>query len=89
MKRLELLISGRVQGVFFRADARRRARQLGLTGYARNLPDGRVEIVAEGGREELENFFRWCGRGPAAARVDEITPRWSEAENIFTVFAIR
>ena len=89
MKRLHLLISGRVQGVCFRAAARRRAENLGLTGRAKNLPDGRVEIVAEGGEEGLRSFLRWSGRGPSAARVDDISVRWAEAEKTFSGFEIR
>lgn len=88
MKRLHLLISGRVQGVCFRAAARRQAGMLGLTGYARNLPDGRVEIVAEGPEEALKSLRRWAGRGPAGARVDDLAGSWSEPEKTFSAFEI-
>jgi len=63
-------VSGRVQGVGFRYFTEDRARLEGLSGYVRNLPDGRVEIVAEGDREAVDRFERAIRRGPAGARVD-------------------
>ncbi|MEO5625722.1 MAG: acylphosphatase [Dokdonella sp.] len=65
-------ISGMVQGVFFRASTERRARELGLTGLARNLSDGRVEVVASGTPQALANLQAWLQQGPPAARVDEV-----------------
>lgn len=65
-------VSGRVQGVFFRESTRREALRLGLTGYARNLADGRVEVLACGGEDALEELERWLAEGPPAARVDEV-----------------
>ncbi len=88
MKRLRLLISGRVQGVCFRAAARRQAEILGLTGFARNLPDGRVEIVAEGSEEGLKSLQRWARRGPSGARVDDLASRWEDPEKTFSAFEI-
>ncbi len=88
-KRLHLLISGRVQGVCFRAAARRQARTLNLAGYARNLPDGRVEIAAEGEEVSLRSFLRWAGRGPSGARVDDVSVRWEAPEKTFSAFEIR
>lgn len=88
MKRLRLLISGRVQGVCFRAAARRQAEILGLAGYVRNLPDGRVEIVAEGDEEELKSFLRWSGRGPDGARVVDVAVGWERPEKTFSAFEI-
>ncbi len=70
MASARFLISGRVQGVFFRASARARAIELGLSGYARNLPDGRVEVVACGASRVLVEFQRWLQHGPPGARVD-------------------
>jgi acylphosphatase len=66
------LVSGRVQGVWFRASAREHAVALGLDGDARNLADGRVELHAEGTAEAIESFLAWCGAGPAGARVDTV-----------------
>ncbi len=71
-KRVHLWISGRVQGVFFRASARDEARRLGLRGWVRNLPDGRVEAVAEGSSEGVDAFVAWCHSGPPMARVDHV-----------------
>jgi acylphosphatase len=69
MVRRHLLIKGRVQGVWFRGACAEQARLLGVTGWARNLPDGRVEVVAEGDAEAVERLVRWCHQGPPAARV--------------------
>lgn len=74
--RAHLLISGRVQGVWYRDSARRRASELGLSGWARNLPDGRVEAVAEGPRRQVERFIEWCHEGPPAARVTGVQVEW-------------
>lgn len=68
------LISGRVQGVFFRESTRRQAEPLGLSGHARNLPDGRVEVVACGPAAAVDELERWLQRGPTAARVDDVEP---------------
>lgn len=66
------LVTGRVQRVGFRAATRRRARALGLTGHARNLEDGRVEVIAAGSEEGLQALREWLVRGPALARVDAV-----------------
>ncbi|TVR93969.1 MAG: acylphosphatase [Wenzhouxiangellaceae bacterium] len=66
------LISGRVQGVFFRASTRRQAEVLALAGYAVNLPDGRVEVLAHGDPAALEQLADWLRAGPPAARVDAL-----------------
>lgn len=70
--RAHLWISGRVQGVAYRASAAREAARLGVRGWVRNLPDGRVEAVAEGPADGVEAFIEWCRRGPTAARVDAV-----------------
>ena len=66
------LVSGRVQGVFYRASTREQALRLGLAGTAVNLPDGRVEVRAEGDAAALDELERWLHRGPPAARVDRV-----------------
>lgn len=66
------LVSGRVQGVWYRASTREQALKLALDGYARNLPDGRVEVVACGGRAELEQLEEWLWQGPPAAQVNAV-----------------
>ena len=73
---VHLRIRGRVQGVFFRATACDRARELGLGGWVRNRPDGSVEAVACGERDAVEAFVDWCHQGPPAARVDEVEVTW-------------
>jgi acylphosphatase len=65
-------MSGRVQGVFFRASTAREARTLGVTGHAINLPDGRVEVLACGTAEAVEALCRWLRTGPPSARVDNL-----------------
>lgn len=72
MKRVRVLVSGRVQGVFFRATCAAEARRCGVAGYVRNLPDGRVEAVFEGPEEAVDRMVAWCRRGPELARVDEV-----------------
>jgi len=66
------LVSGKVQGVFFRASTCEQARRLGLRGHARNLPDGRVEVVSAGTQEAVDALGRWLQRGPPQARVEEV-----------------
>jgi acylphosphatase len=66
------LVSGRVQGVYYRATAAERARALGLTGHARNLPDGRVEVLACGSERAVAEFIAWLWQGPSAAKVSDV-----------------
>jgi len=66
-------VSGRVQGVFYRASAREQALGLGLSGYARNLSDGRVEVLAGGDPAALDALERWLWQGPPAASVAAVT----------------
>ena len=80
MKRAKVIVRGSVQGVFFRAEARDRARSLGLAGWVRNVPDGTVEAVFEGEDERVESLVEWCSRGPAGARVEQVDVDWSEPE---------
>lgn len=79
MFRLELKIYGDVQGVTFRWSTRSQAGDLGVFGYVKNLPDGTVEVVAEGQEEPLKKLLEWCKIGPRSARVDRVEERW---ENI-------
>jgi len=77
--RARIVVTGIVQGVAFRFTAAREAERLGLQGWVRNLPDGRVEALAEGPRERVESLVAWCWRGPPAARVSDVAVEWSEA----------
>lgn len=72
MKRIRVIASGRVQGVFYRASCARLARGLGLTGYVRNLPDGRVEAAFEGSDSAVDEMVAWSGVGPDLANVDRL-----------------
>jgi acylphosphatase len=74
-------VRGRVQGVFFRATARDRARSLGLGGYCSNLPDGSVSAAFEGPRERVESMVDWCRRGPPGALVESVDVKWTKPRN--------
>lgn len=76
MTRAHVRVSGLVQGVYFRAELAERARMLGVGGWVRNLPDGAVEAVLEGGVDRVANLVAWCRRGPAGARVDDVSVTW-------------
>lgn len=67
-----ILVSGRVQGVFYRDSCRREASRLGLSGSARNLDDGRVEVTAAGDEGAVDRLVEWCKRGPSHASVDSV-----------------
>ena len=66
----KIVVQGRVQGVAFRYCARNEAKKLSISGYARNMPNGTVELVAQGEADNVALFFDWCKHGPSAARVD-------------------
>ena len=80
--RMTVLIAGDVQGVGFRAFTRRHALDMDLSGYAENLDDGRVEIVAEGERGDLEALLHQLKRGPAHAEVEDVDVSWGEGGNL-------
>lgn len=88
---IHLLISGQVQGVGFRYSTRQKARALGVRGWVRNTPDGRVEITAEGGTESIEALLQWCQSGPPASRVTnvEVVRRNEAPEIVFSEFEVR
>lgn len=71
-KHLDITVTGKVQGVGFRAAAKEEADKLGLYGYARNMREGHVEIVAEGPEEAIEQFLAWCSEGSYHAKVDQV-----------------
>ncbi len=87
--KVRAIISGKVQGVGFRASAQARGRMLGLAGWARNLPDGRVEVVCEGRRTQVEEFLRWCRRGPRLAAVEEVTVEYTPYTGALRGFEVR
>jgi acylphosphatase len=84
-----IVVSGLVQGVGYRYFASRRAEKLGLTGYARNLPDGRVEILACGEDGLIAEFVKLLGVGPAASSVRDIALEWVKPGETFDRFEIR
>jgi acylphosphatase len=87
--RVHLLVSGRVQGVAFRAYTEEEAQRLGVRGWVRNLPDGRVELEGEGERDAVEALVAWCRHGPPAARVDGVEVEWREWRGDLGEFATR
>ena len=82
------IAQGRVQGVNYRAFASRNAARLGLVGYVRNLPDGSVEICAEGNRKQLEKLVEQLKAGPPGARVDNLTVTWSDYTGQYSDFSV-
>jgi len=88
LKQLQLMVRGRVQGVYFRASAQREARRLGLTGWVKNRADGSVEIVAEGEEVAIRELYGWAQKGPGAARVDRVDTRWRSFTGDFPDFRI-
>ncbi len=86
---LQVIVCGRVQGVFFRAFVARRAKELGLTGYVRNLSEGAVEVQAEGERGKLESLIGYLKVGPPAARVEKVVANWSGYTGSYTAFSVR
>ncbi|HEC33487.1 MAG TPA: acylphosphatase [Chloroflexi bacterium] len=87
--RLHAIVEGFVQGVNFRYYTVRRARSLGLTGWVANRWDGKVETVAEGPREALEEFLRFLHKGAPAAVVARVVPCWEEASGEFSDFKVK
>lgn len=87
--RVHVYISGRVQGVFFRAHTRDKARSLGLKGWVKNLWDGRVEAIFEGEEEKVEEMIKWCHKGPRFSRVDNVEVKFEKPSGEFSGFEVR
>lgn len=87
--RAHIYVSGLVQGVFFRASMQEVARSLGVRGWVRNLPDGRVEAVLEGEEDKVLKVIEWARKGPPLARVEEVKVEWEEYRGEFRDFSIR
>lgn len=87
--RLHVVIEGRVQGVGFRFSTYAEASALGLTGWVRNLYDGRVEAEFEGPREVLDRMLTWCRSGPSLAQVTNLEAVWDQGEPRYAEFSIR
>jgi acylphosphatase len=88
-QRVHVIVRGRVQGVYFRASTRNRARQLGLAGWVRNCPDGSVEVLAEGQKTHLEQLITWCHGGPPGALVTDLAVEWQQATGEFVGFVVK
>ena len=87
-KRAEIVVRGRVQGVFFRQKTKKKADKLGLFGWVRNEEDGSVKILAEGEEEKIKELIKWLRVGPRFARVDEVKINWQSAQEEFSQFDI-
>ena len=89
MKAVRFLVGGTVQGVWFRASTRDQAQALGLRGFARNLDDGRVEVLAIGDGEAIEQLALWLHNGPPRARVEELERMDADAHEAGSGFEVR
>jgi len=86
--RVHLIIEGRVQGVWFRESTKRKALSLGVYGWVRNLPDGTVEVVAEGDEDKVRELVKWCHKGPPAAKVTNVKVEEEEYLGEFSSFDV-
>lgn len=90
MKRhVSILVSGRVQGVFYRASAKAKADELGVKGFVQNMPDGKVYIEVEGAQEKLDMFKMWCSKGPPRAQVEQVEIKEGELKNFMSFGILR
>jgi len=89
MKRIHVFISGRVQGVFFREYTKKKAKELGVKGWVKNLKDGRVEAVFEGEDKAVEEIVKWCWEGSPYARVENVETTEEDYSDEFGNFEIR
>lgn len=87
--RAHIIVSGIVQGVFFRANTRDIAGRLGVKGWVKNKHDGTVEIIAEGDREKIERLINWCHKGPPGAIVKDVNVEWEDYKGEFKDFNVR
>ncbi len=83
-----MYVSGNVQGVFFRSETAEHARRLGITGWVRNLSDGRVEALFEGEKEHVEEEVDFCRRGPRGASVQNVEIEWEDWRGEYTDFKV-
>ncbi len=88
MVRCHLWVKGRVQGVWFRGACAEHARQLGVSGWACNLPDGRVEVVGQGEDEAVKQLVEWCRHGPPTARVIRVEVHYEVPAEPFNGFTV-
>ncbi|MDD5581154.1 MAG: acylphosphatase [Methylobacter sp.] len=89
MRKVKILVSGRVQGVYFRVFTQNKAKHFAIKGSVKNLPDGRVEIIAEAAEDiTIEKFIKWCRKGPITARIDNIEIAELQSDEVLTSFKI-
>ena len=87
---IHVVISGRVQGVWFRASTKEKAEQLGLTGWVKNTNDGKVEVMFEGEEKLIQKMLNWCHQGPPLANVENVEIiKQKKSSNVFDGFSIR
>ena len=86
--RAHAIISGRVQGVFFRVETQKAADRFGVFGWVRNRPDGTVEAVFEGGQQDVDATLEWCRQGPRMSRVDNVDVNWQDYTGEFDRFDV-
>ena len=87
--RAHVFVAGLVQGVYFRDSTRRAASSYNVTGWVRNLPDGRVEAMLEGEEQGVRRMVAWCHEGPPGAVVEDVAVAWGEYSGQFGTFAVR
>jgi acylphosphatase len=88
-ERAHIYVSGQVQGVFFRDSAREKAEQLGLAGWVKNRPDGRVEAVFEGPQDKVREMIQWCEEGPSHATVESVDADFEDPGGDLEGFEVR
>ena len=86
---VHVLISGRVQGVWFRSSTKQKAEQLGVTGWVRNTKDGRVEAIFEGEENSVKSLIEWCHHGPPLAKIEKVEVKNQNFTNGFDDFSIK
>jgi len=89
MRRCRIYVSGHVQGIGYRSFTKKRATEIGLSGFARNLPDGRVEIIVEGDETRIHTFVERLKEGPWGSRVSNTEIRWEKPSTEFTTFEVK
>lgn len=89
MKRVRILIEGKLQGANFRYHTQQEAQKLGLAGFVRNLSDGRIEIDAQGDEASVDKMLAWCQEGPQSAQLKSILFRYDEPSEHTTDFIVR
>lgn len=87
--RAHIFVSGKVQGVFFRATTEEMAQILGVKGWVKNTEDGKVEVMVEGEKEKVEKLIEWLHRGPPLAKVEKVETKWEEYKGEFKDFVTR